>query len=191
MRNGKSLREAVMTGYAQRQTIGSLVGKEQLLNYYNHLINGHVQVMEFKEVENKDDGSYQLRPGDIVELKTMADRESYFKTITRKGLDTLSCKGRRIMEACTYLGKNTVSSDGVNYVKPYEADALDDNDKVSFFAAAGCVIMDILQVVSKITGMPKGKLEPRPVALVYHWGTKDDSGKPECAHFHLVISCNF
>lgn len=188
MKNGKTLKDAVLNGYAQELWIRPLETKEKLLFSGNHLVNGHVQVMKMKEVASEEGNGYQLLPGDIVELKNTSDREAFLIDLIKNGFKALK-EGKILVESCTVLGKNNKSSDGVEYVEPWEADALDVDDAISFFAAAGCIIDNMLDIIGKVHHTPKQKLMPKPIALVYHWNSKDDSGKPECAHIHLIISC--
>lgn len=188
MKNGKSLQDAVLQNYAETKWVRTIDNESQLLNCYNHLINRHVQVMDMKQSDQGDSHTYQLLLGKIEELKNMADRVAYFKKITKRGGEAFQ-EGRRIIESYTILGKDNRSSDGVEYVEPYKADALDEVDTIPFFAAAGCIIDNMLDVIENETGMPKEMLEPKPIALVYHWDANDENGKPECAHIHLVISC--
>ena len=187
MENGMSLEEAIRKGYVQKLWLRAGNTKNKYFESINHLPDIFSQVMELDEFGANPLSDYVLIPNDLVKGSDEEVKESFLTSLKKRSVEELE-KGRVLLESCTAFGKISKTADGVNYLKPWDADALDVEDMPSFLAISQCILMDMLEVIGKNFHMTNEEMDPKPLALVYHWNAADREGMPLCAHFHLLIT---
>ena len=187
MENGMRLDEAIRKGYVQKLWLRVGNTKNKYFESISHLPDFFSQVMEFDEFVSNRLCDYVIPPEYLVNASDKVVQEEFFESLKKRSVDELE-KGRVLLESCTAFGKLSKTDDGVNYLKPWDADALEPEDMPPFLAISQCILQDMLEVIGKEFHTTNEEMNPKPLALVYHWNATDQEGMPLCAHFHLLIT---
>lgn len=187
MRNGKTLKEAIEKGYVKELWIEEISNQNELLNTSNHIVNGNVQFMEINLVGITENNTNRFKPEKIIELKEMAEREKALMTLIKKGFKAQK-EGKTLFEFMIALGKDKKSADGIEYLDPCDSDALDINETAYLLAIMCEAINNMVPTLLEHYKKPQEEFTPEPIAMAYHWNSKDENNMPECAHIHLLLA---
>ena len=187
MENGMSLDEALRKGYVQKLWLRVGNTKNKYFESISHLPDDFSQVMEFDEFVSNRLSDYVIPPEYLMRTSDTVVQEEFLDSLKKRSVEELE-KGRVLLESCTAFGKLSKTADGVDYLKPWEADALEAEDMPPFLAISQCILLDMLHIISKEFHTTCAEMDPKPLALVYHWNAADREGMPLCAHFHLLIT---
>ena len=187
MQNNTTLRDAIEAGYAQELWLKIIDTEEKALARYNELINGNAQIIKLIQLKGPKTSESLLFPQKIETIDD-SDRETKLIELIKETTKALK-DNRIILEGCLALGKNTNPNKENIELDPWNADKIDEGDILDLSSIIDCVMDDMLKIIKTKCHTTIRKMKPEHILTIYHWDRKNEEDIPDCAHFHILISC--
>lgn len=174
------------TAFQEAENADMMEALAKHLSLYNSDI-GQAQVLKYNGFYENDEGDLLIAPTDLVEMWNEETKETWMNNLFTKGINELK-QDRRMLVACFAFGKERISADGIKYLDPWKGHQIRIEECYDLLGFANDCFWNYLAYLSQDISTTIKALDPQPLALAYHWQTKDENGIEECPHVHLLFS---
>ena len=149
--------------------------------------DGCAQILKFDGFIENPEGDTLIAPTDMVDMWNEETKTAWMNELLARGIDGLR-EGRRMIVVCLAFGKEKVSDDGIKYLEPWKAHKIDKSEVLEFLGFSNECFWNYVKFLGNDDPKQVIALDPQPLALAFHWETKDNDGKEECPHVHFLFS---